>query len=55
MNKLVLATRKSKLAQVQTEIIMESLKNKLNMESEKLLIVIIYGFLLKKVTKFYFR
>lgn len=39
MNKLVLATRKSKLAQVQTEIIMESLKNKLNMESEKLLIV----------------
>ena len=39
MNKLVLATRKSKLAQVQAEIIMESLKNKLNMESEKLLIV----------------
>lgn len=39
MDKLVLATRKSKLAQVQTEIVMESLKNKLNIDSEKLLIV----------------
>ena len=39
MDKLILATRKSKLAQVQTEIIMDSLKHKLNMDSEKLLIV----------------
>jgi len=39
MNKLVIATRKSKLAQTQTEIIMKSLKNKFNIDSEKLLIV----------------
>lgn len=39
MNKLVIATRKSKLAQTQTEIIMKSLKNKFNINSEKLLIV----------------
>lgn len=39
MDKLILATRKSKLAQVQTEIVMDSLKNKINKESEKLLIV----------------
>ncbi|MGN0145202.1 MAG: hydroxymethylbilane synthase [Clostridium sp.] len=39
MDKLVLATRKSKLAQVQTEIVMDGLKNELNMSSEKLLIV----------------
>ena len=39
MNKLIIATRKSKLAQVQTEIIMKSLKDKFNMCSEKLLIV----------------
>lgn len=39
MDKLVIATRKSRLAQVQTEIVMDSLKTKLHMESEKLLIV----------------
>ena len=39
MNKLVIATRKSKLAQTQTEIIMKSLKDKFNIDSEKLLIV----------------
>lgn len=39
MDKLILATRKSKLAQVQTEIVMDSLKNKINKESDKLLIV----------------
>lgn len=39
MNKLTIATRKSKLAQTQTEIIMRSLKEKFNMNSEKLLIV----------------
>lgn len=39
MDKLVIATRKSRLAQVQTEIVMNSLKAKLGMESEKLLIV----------------
>lgn len=39
MDKLVLATRKSKLAQVQTEIVMKNLKDRINMESEKLLIV----------------
>ncbi|AGX44134.1 hydroxymethylbilane synthase [Clostridium saccharobutylicum] len=39
MNKLVIATRKSKLAQTQTEIIMKSLKDNFNIDSEKLLIV----------------
>lgn len=39
MDKLILATRKSKLAQVQTEIVMNNLKNKINKDSEKLLIV----------------
>lgn len=39
MDKLILATRKSRLAQVQTEIVMDSLKNKINKESEKHLIV----------------
>jgi len=39
MNKLVIATRKSKLAQTQTEIIMKSLKDKFNIDSEKLLII----------------
>ena len=39
MNRLILATRKSKLAQVQTEIIMDNLKKKLDIDSEKLLIV----------------
>ena len=39
MNKLIIATRKSKLAQTQTEIIMKSLKDKFNIDSEKLLIV----------------
>jgi len=39
MNKLVIATRKSKLAQIQTEIIIKSLKEKFNIDSEKLLIV----------------
>jgi hydroxymethylbilane synthase len=39
MNKLIIATRKSKLAQTQTEIIMKSLKNQFNIDSEKLLIV----------------
>ncbi|BCZ47681.1 porphobilinogen deaminase [Clostridium gelidum] len=39
MNKLIIATRKSKLAQTQTEIIMKSLKDKFNINSEKLLIV----------------
>ena len=39
MNKLIIATRKSKLAQAQTEIIMKNLKDKFNIDSEKLLIV----------------
>ncbi|NRZ29921.1 porphobilinogen deaminase [Clostridium beijerinckii] len=39
MNKLTIATRKSKLAQTQTEIIMKSLKDKFNIDSEKMLIV----------------
>ncbi|OOM80403.1 hydroxymethylbilane synthase [Clostridium sp. BL-8] len=40
MNNLItVATRKSRLAQVQTEIIMKSLKEKFNIDSEKLLIV----------------
>ena len=39
MNNLVIATRKSKLAQTQTEIIIKSLKDKFNIDSEKLLIV----------------
>lgn len=39
MDKLVIATRKSKLAQTQTEIIMKSLKDNFNIDSEKLLIV----------------
>lgn len=36
---IIIATRKSKLAQVQTEKVMALLKDKLNLESEKLLIV----------------
>lgn len=36
---IVIATRKSKLAQVQTEIVMKILNDKLNLDSEKLLIV----------------
>lgn len=36
---IIIATRKSKLAQVQTEMVMSLLKNKLNLDSEKLLIV----------------
>lgn len=39
MNNLIIATRKSMLAQTQTEIIMKSLKDKFNVDSEKLLIV----------------
>jgi len=39
MNNLVIATRKSQLAQTQTEIIIKSLKDKFNIDSEKLLIV----------------
>lgn len=39
MNNLVIATRKSMLAQVQTEIIMRKLNEKFNINSEKLLIV----------------
>ncbi|ACD52633.1 hydroxymethylbilane synthase [Clostridium botulinum] len=39
MNELIIATRKSKLAQVQTEIIMSELKSKFNIDSKKLLIV----------------
>jgi hydroxymethylbilane synthase len=39
MDKFIIATRKSQLAQVQTEIIMRSLKDKFNIDSEKLLIV----------------
>lgn len=39
MNKLIIATRKSKLAQTQTEIIMKSLKDQFNIDSEKLLIL----------------
>ncbi len=40
MNNLItVATRKSRLAQIQTEIIMKSLKEKFNIDSEKLLIV----------------
>ncbi|WP_315067644.1 hydroxymethylbilane synthase [uncultured Clostridium sp.] len=38
-NLIIVATRKSRLAQVQTEIIMKSLKEKFNIDSEKLLIV----------------
>ncbi|NFI95586.1 hydroxymethylbilane synthase [Clostridium botulinum] len=37
MNELIIATRKSKLAQVQTEIIMRKLKSKFNIDSKKLL------------------
>ena len=36
---IIIATRKSKLAQVQTEKVMALLKDKLNLESEKLLVV----------------
>ena len=36
---LVLATRKSMLAQTQTETVMKLLKNKLNIDSKKLLVV----------------
>ncbi|WP_315078995.1 hydroxymethylbilane synthase [uncultured Clostridium sp.] len=39
MNELIIATRKSKLAQVQAEIIMDKLKSKFNIDSKKLLIV----------------
>ncbi|WP_459480795.1 hydroxymethylbilane synthase [Clostridium saccharoperbutylacetonicum] len=39
MDKFIIATRKSQLAQVQTEIIMKNLKDKFNINSEKLLIV----------------
>ncbi|WP_238918808.1 hydroxymethylbilane synthase [Clostridium sp. YIM B02555] len=39
MDKFIIATRKSQLAQVQTEIIMKDLKDKFNINSEKLLIV----------------
>ncbi|MDR5588891.1 MULTISPECIES: hydroxymethylbilane synthase [Clostridium] len=39
MNELIIATRKSKLAQVQTEIIMDKLKSKFNINGRKLLIV----------------
>ncbi|OOM82516.1 porphobilinogen deaminase [Clostridium puniceum] len=39
MNNLIIATRKSMLAQTQTEIIMKSLKDKFNIDSDKLLIV----------------
>lgn len=36
---IIIATRKSRLAQVQTEMVMKLLKDKLNLDSEKLLIV----------------
>ena len=36
---LIIATRKSKLAQVQTERVMELLKEQQNIDSEKLLVV----------------
>jgi hydroxymethylbilane synthase len=39
MNKLIIATRKSKLAQIQAEIVIKSLKEKINIDSEKLLVV----------------
>lgn len=39
MKNLIIATRKSKLAQVQTEIVMKKLKEKCSIDSEKLLIV----------------
>jgi hydroxymethylbilane synthase len=39
MDKFVIATRKSQLAQVQAEIIINSLKTKFNIDSQKLLIV----------------
>jgi hydroxymethylbilane synthase len=39
VDKFIIATRKSQLAQVQTEIIMKNLKDKFNINSEKLLIV----------------
>lgn len=39
MDKFIIATRKSQLAQVQTEIIIKNLKDKFNINSEKLLIV----------------
>lgn len=39
MKKLIIATRKSRLAQTQTEIVMKKLKEKCNINSEKLLIV----------------
>lgn len=37
MNELIIATRKSKLAQVQTEIIMGKLKSKFNIDSKNYL------------------
>ena len=39
MKNLIIATRKRKLAQAQTEIVMKKLKEKCNIDSEKLLIV----------------
>ena len=39
MKNLIIASRKSKLAQMQTEIVMKKLKEKCNIDSEKLLIV----------------
>lgn len=39
MKNLIIATRKSKLAQIQTEIVMKKLKETCNIDSEKLLIV----------------
>ena len=39
MKNLIIATRKSKLAQMQTEIVMKKLKEECNIDSEKLLIV----------------
>lgn len=39
MKNLIIATRKSKLAQMQTEIVIKKLKEKCNIDSEKLLIV----------------
>lgn len=39
MNNLIIATRKSKLAQVQTEIIMKRLRDNFDIDSEKLLVV----------------
>ncbi len=39
MNRLIIATRKSKLAQIQTDIVIKALKEKCSIESEKMLIV----------------